>query len=1104
MNKKIRFVLLIMTIVYMLFIPLDVFAGNNDSLPSYGFVGEGDELWKYNRLHSALRISIYWAPSHSDFELGTDGVIQVGDTVDVSKTGPWYKVESYTKRTIYWYMNNDRKGNGMSYRKKDSSVSEPYYWAGPEEIFNSLGQDIVELMPDVWDGTKEEWDNWFEGPIINGEKMYRNIPEIARLCNASISSENFKNGIYSERNYESQTGVYKIFFEPVIYPIVDGVPMAMTLRDIIRWEEGFCNGEISTTDSKDLIQWITPVFVFTANSQFLIENEPAICMYGKSSKHYNEAYLENIEPLFKQNAALADTYQVFYGSPYIDVRRQQREEIKEQLEPNGGIIYNSMGVGVITTEGNKEPISQEENIETGEQNSPLSRFEGVINAAPRDNESFEVTEGIPSGEDVYVQIVADNYVYHLVTNHVTGYAPTVVEVDYINASDYPITTTIVVNKPYSYYEIKSFELYSIKEAMVENHVLPGEKILITPSAEYKPPEVEITHQEDDQFTYHIAGYTPSLRMSSGGSNYAEVRKDVEAAVGDPVIKSDKLIIDGKIIIDPEEGFIPDVKPEKTDRDILYVSDLKIDEEIINGLYQSKGILTYQKTYAYNPENPDDTLVFDIEDINPVRVHTPVCSDLSVSSDDKYNQHPSPAQGTSSLILGRPFTIEIKNEGTHKDVKGYGTKDYSKYIKDREVRFGFDTYLGTDRSGTYLKADTWHSLKDLGIDTSESSITFYTPAWVDTGIYNVEFRNLALNNPTNGTSELNANLDLANSMARSEKAVEVSGRIYDLAITDIDDIGWETFFRTEKGSSNSTGKAFYVGPTDINGNLNGDHKYFLPVLPNKNDVPGYQNRAVKLGYAFKFEVKTIGNFYNYEDYLRIEPVFAFVDKEGKNRQEVDLYYTTPQSALIKVGSPQDTLTMSIVLDYKYRGINLSEFENAAGALYRLREGIKDYTQDKWVETFPRLSQIGVPTYKYTEITLTEPLRSFIGPKNNIPTGVSIDKAFASAQKWYGEYSLPADCLIVKKGTDLSGEKNLTRNSPIFLKEGYLLVNFKNISVGKNNEFDNPYVKYTGKTGDGWALESYDTNQGGWQLIDGDVLAYYGDKRSTDDYTGTGTH
>ena len=103
MKKKIRFVLLIMTIVYMLFIPLDVFAGNNDSLPSYGFVGEGDELWKYNRLHSALRISIYWAPSHSDFELGTDEVIQVGDTVDVSKTGPGIKWNPIQRNNLLVY-----------------------------------------------------------------------------------------------------------------------------------------------------------------------------------------------------------------------------------------------------------------------------------------------------------------------------------------------------------------------------------------------------------------------------------------------------------------------------------------------------------------------------------------------------------------------------------------------------------------------------------------------------------------------------------------------------------------------------------------------------------------------------------------------------------------------------------------------------------------------------------------------------------------------------------------------------------------------------------------------------------------------------------------
>ncbi|NLU52179.1 MAG: hypothetical protein GXX10_04845, partial [Clostridiaceae bacterium] len=51
---------------------------------------------------------------------------------------------------------------------------------------------------------------------------------------------------------------------------------------------------------------------------------------------------------------------------------------------------------------------------------------------------------------------------------------------------------------------------------------------------------------------------------------------------------------------------------------------------------------------------------------------------------------------------------------------------------------------------------------------------------------------------------------------------------------------------------------------------------------------------------------------------------------------------------------------------------------------------------------------------------------------------------------------------------------------------------------------PSLKYTGKTGDGWLLEGYNQNQGGWQLLKGDILAYYVDKRATDDYTGAGTH
>jgi hypothetical protein len=321
------------------------FAGNNDSLPSYGYSGKGDDKWKYNILYSGMRISIYWAPSTNAFESG-EGVIQLGNTTDFSKTGPWYKVNMYTGYSVYWYM-NDGNGGERDY-KSTISIQKTYDWAGygdSPEI-----QNIVNKMPDVWTGTKAQWDNWFEGPInpITKEKGFKNIPEIARLCGVDISVEDFKKGIFTERDFRSEPGVYKIFFEPVIYPIVDGVCMAMTLRDLIRWEEAFVRNDISTSDGKDLIEWITPVFVYTANSQFLIENEAAISMYGKNSSDYTKAYNQTKLPLFLSNSLNADSYKVIYDSPDLNTRRAQRARIKEQLNPLGGIIYNSMGVGVIT------------------------------------------------------------------------------------------------------------------------------------------------------------------------------------------------------------------------------------------------------------------------------------------------------------------------------------------------------------------------------------------------------------------------------------------------------------------------------------------------------------------------------------------------------------------------------------------------------------------------------------------------------------------------------------------------------------------------------------------------------------------------------------
>ena len=79
-------------------------------------------------------------------------------------------------------------------------------------------------------------------------------------------------------------------------------------------------------------------------------------------------------------------------------------------------------------------------------------------------------------------------------------------------------------------------------------------------------------------------------------------------------------------MDPQIGLISsNLAPVKTGRDVLYAADLKIPEQVNNGLYTSSGTITYEKVYSFN-QNPD-ILTFGLNNINPVFVHTPVCVGL---------------------------------------------------------------------------------------------------------------------------------------------------------------------------------------------------------------------------------------------------------------------------------------------------------------------------------------------------------------------------------------------------------------------------------------------------------------------------------------------
>lgn len=751
-------------------------------------------------------------------------------------------------------------------------------------------------------------------------------------------------------------------------------------------------------------------------------------------------------------------------------------------------VYTDLTVSDTATPSPPPPVGNETSINPN----------AVIKADNRDAERFDVTKGIPSNESVYVNVITQEYQYHFESQIVSGTASYTVNVTHPDDEGEETVTPVSVTKSYSYYVVSSFDFYTIDSATINNAALPGGKAILTP-ANYTPPTAYYADTGD------VDTGASTVSVTSSSSNPATIEAAANAAVS-PTVSNDTLTIGGKTILGPNTP--PESTPHEPamiGRDVLYVKNIRIPAATRNGSYTSSGTLTYKLTKAVH-STAAPTKTVSIPSINAVKVHTPVYAGMTVSDDAAHNQMVNPSASASAIILSRPFTLNLSNAGQHLNIPGYGNRDYTAYIKDRQIYLPFDAYLGTNRDGTYLRGNAWYSLTNLGIGLSENTVTLYTPTWVQEGSYNIQMRALALNDTSGGSNtETNANLNIAHTVASVSKPVEVSGRVYDLKVTDVQDYAWELFFRKVKGKPEATGKAFYTGNSTINGTVDSKRTYTFPIMPGKNDVKGYDKLAVKLGYPFRFELTTIGGYEDAHDYVRIMPAFYFVDKNGKNRQEVDLYYSTPKTPMIRVGDTvKDTLQNSMKLNFLYRGIPAEEFSKTAEAMYQLRGGINGFTLDSWKTAFPKISQNGVLTYAYNKILMSEPIRSYIGPLEDIPANIGNNLSLASVQKWYGEFALPPDCLAVPKGTDLSKQRNLTPNSPVFLKNGHIIVNFKDIAVIRNDDFENPVLQYTGKTGDGWALENYNHNQNGWELLSGDVMVYYADKRSTEDINSTGTH
>jgi hypothetical protein len=226
--------------------------------------------------------------------------------------------------------------------------------------------------------------------------------------------------------------------------------------------------------------------------------------------------------------------------------------------------------------------------------------------------------------------------------------------------------------------------------------------------------------------------------------------------------------------------------------------------------------------------------------------------------------------------------------------------------------------------------------------------------------------------------------------------------------------------------------------------------------------------------------------------------------------VDLYTHAGSRKFIRVGSAEDREKRYVILNERLRNVPMEEMQDTAA--YQYQHGLSEAERSQlmlehYVALYvQRITRSKTWVGRYDWLVLPAAVRTLIGPKTDLPEGVDADRANAAIQRWYGEYSLPADVYAVTKGTDLhevSHRQELNEHTDIFKKTGFIVVHF-NLESLRQGDTKHPHLQYiNGPLLNQWQLEGYrreikDPYGHTFHLQDGDVVFYHADQSSRDDF------
>lgn len=381
---------------------------------------------------------------------------------------------------------------------------------------------------------------------------------------------------------------------------------------------------------------------------------------------------------------------------------------------------------------------------------PVSVSGSVYGSFSNGSEEYDISRGIPSGEDIYIKGTADPGQYVLKCKKITAELTVTVPVPVtyvLKWTDYygvkredrrTIHRSYEVKRQFTYYTYEGLLESCLKEIKIGGSVIGGEYSI--PVTVDGGTDITAGTVKYGGVYSHFLGYTMDacanaatievkspdyLKPSIPAGDYSHV---AEQLVKDVRVKSDKIMIDGEEVLSDEEQVKNGLSPKSTfymEPISINLSGIVIPKATENGRdYKITGQFVYKDTAG-------NITTYEAKGLTPITVHTPVVCSGTAGGDKALNQAVQPQ--SNDVVLGEGLRISFNDFGRHRDIMGYGLGSYTRYVGARQVCCPFAVIY----EGVRYEKDTWINLSSF---TAELTVCDDNKE----GEYTLLLRNVAYN------------------------------------------------------------------------------------------------------------------------------------------------------------------------------------------------------------------------------------------------------------------------------------------------------------------------------------------------------------------------